>query len=217
LPGGDNLGEINDLLYFNNKMMRAMRIPSSYLPTGPEEGTQTYNDGRMGTALIQEKVFNDYCMRLQNLIAPTFDDEFKVFLKDRGYQIDNSIFDLRFNEPQNFSAYREVEVDSNRIGTFTQLQEVQGMSKRFLMKRYLGLSEEEMEENDRLWREENLEEESTPLTGESMRGLGISPGGFDSDMDIADPDQPDLGMEGDEMGGDLAGGEAAGGEPPPEI
>jgi len=75
---------------------------------------------------------------------------------------------------------------------------VQGMSLRFLQKRYLGLSEEEMQENDRMWREENVESEATPVTGDSMRGLGMSPGGFNADMDIADPDQPDFG--GDEMG-----------------
>ena len=33
LPGGQNLGEIDDLKYFNNKMARGLRVPSSYLPT----------------------------------------------------------------------------------------------------------------------------------------------------------------------------------------
>ena len=218
LPGGENLGEINDLLYFNNKLMRGLRIPSSYLPTGPDDGAQTYNDGRMGTALIQEKVFNDYCIRLQGLVAKKFDEEFKIFLKDRGYEIDSAIFDLRFNEPQNFTAYREVEVDSNRIGTFTQLQDVQGMSKRFLMKRYLGLSEEEMAENDEMWREENIEAEATPLTGESMRSIGISPGGLDGDMDIADPEQPDFGDDGmGDEGGDVGVDDGGGGDPTTEF
>ena len=214
LPGGQQLGEINDLLYFNNKLMRGLRIPSSYLPTGPEEGTKTYEDGRLGQSLIQEKMFNEYCMRLQNLIAPTFDQEFKIFLKHRGYEIDNSIFDLRFNEPQNFSAYREVEVDSNRLGAFNQIKDEPYISTRFAMKRYLGLSEEEMAENDRMWREENIEEESKPVSGEAnLRSLGISPGKFESDMELA---------SGDDLGGDLGdegiGGDNLdfGGEPPEE-
>ena len=45
LPGGENLGQIDDLRYFTNKMLRALRIPSSYLPTGPDDGTASYVDG----------------------------------------------------------------------------------------------------------------------------------------------------------------------------
>ena len=213
LDGGSNLGEINDLLYFNNKMMRALRIPSSYLPTGPDDGTATYNDGRMGTALIQEKVFNDYCKRLQQLVSKTYDKEFKVFLQHRGYNIDNSIFDLRLNAPMNFTSYREAEVDSNRVGTFMQMQELPYISSRFAMKKYMGLSEEDIQENNKLWREENVEEEAKSVSGESMRSLGMSPGGFEADMELADPDQPDLGDEAD--AGNLAPSDEATGEAPP--
>lgn len=197
LPGGQNLGEVNDLLYFNNKLLRGLRIPTSYLPTGAEDGTQTYNDGRLGTALMQEKAFNDYCKRLQRLIASKFDQEFKIFLQDRGYNIDNSIFDLRFNEPQNFAAYRQIEIDSNRITTFTQLKDEPYLSKRFLLKRYLGLTEEEMMENDEMWREENDEVRKAGISGDTMRGIGLSPGGFEADMAMADPEQPDFGLDQD--------------------
>jgi len=54
LPGGENLGDIDDLRYFNNKMLRALGVPSSYLPTGPEDGTAAMSDGKVGTAFIQE-------------------------------------------------------------------------------------------------------------------------------------------------------------------
>lgn len=198
LPGGQNLGEIDDLLYFNNKLLRGLRIPSSYLPTGPDDGTASYNDGRLGTALQQEKAFNDFCQRLQRYIAPTFDKEFKMFLTMRGFSIDNSLFDLRFNPPQNFASYRQVEVDSNRIGTYTSLKDDPFLSKRFLLKRYLGMTEEEMQENDELWKEENGEPTSLLGAGEAMRGGGFTPGGFEGDMDMAEPDNPDIdGEDGD--------------------
>jgi hypothetical protein len=62
LPGGTNLGEIDDLRFFTNKLFRGLRIPSSYLPTGADDGAQqSYNDGRVGTAYIQELRFNKYC------------------------------------------------------------------------------------------------------------------------------------------------------------
>jgi hypothetical protein len=68
LAGGQNLGEITDLRFFTNKLFRGLRIPSSYLPTGLDDGTQSYTDGRVGTALIQEWRFNRYCIRLQSMI-----------------------------------------------------------------------------------------------------------------------------------------------------
>lgn len=214
LAGGSNLGEIDDLLYFNNKLLRGLRIPSSYLPTGAEDGTASYNDGRLGTALQQEKAFNDYCMRLQRLIAPTFDQEFKIFLGTRGYNIDNGIFDLRFNDPQNFASYRQTEVDSNNIGVYTSLADDRTLSERFKKKRFLKLTDEEMQENDEMWREENIEAEAMPITGDSMRGIGMSPGGFDGDMDLADPDNPDFEdeMGGDDMDLDVEGAPTGGGE-----
>jgi len=182
LPGGTNLGEIDDLKFFTNKLFRGLRIPSSYLPTGFEDSPAAYNDGRVGTAMIQEKRFNEYCMRLQRLIAATFDREFKMFLKWRGVEIDNSTFELRFNEPQNFASYRETEMDAARINTFQALEGYPYMSKRFLMQRYLGMTEEEMVENNKLWREENADisvESELP----SMRSVGVTTGGIQADMD----------------------------------
>ena len=100
LQGGQNLGEIDDLKYFNNKMARGLRVPSSYLPTGPDDSSVAFNDGKVGTALIQEFRFNQYCERLQKLIVQKLDDEFKMFLKWRGFNIDSGLFNLEFNEPQ---------------------------------------------------------------------------------------------------------------------
>ena len=122
LPGGDNLGEIDDLKYFNNKMMRGLRVPSSYLPTGPDDGSATYQDGRVGTALIQEYRFSKYCERIQDIIVDTLDDEFKRFLKFKGIEVSSSLFELQFIEPQSFSKYREIEIDSARAALFANLR-----------------------------------------------------------------------------------------------
>ena len=55
LQGGQNLGEIDDLKYFNNRLARGLRVPSSYLPTGPEDNSTPLSDGRVGTAMINRK------------------------------------------------------------------------------------------------------------------------------------------------------------------
>ena len=96
LPGGSNLGEIDDLKYFNNKMCRGLRVPSSYLPTGPDDSDRPMTDGRVGTALIQEYRFNQYCERLQRLIITKLDDEFKMFMRWRGFNIDSGLFSIAF-------------------------------------------------------------------------------------------------------------------------
>lgn len=155
LPGGDNLGQIDDLKFFTNKLMRALRIPSSYLPTSPDDGTAVYSDGRVGTAHIQEYRFNKYCQRLQNLLSPTLDHEFKMFLKWKGVEIDSSVFDLRFIAPQSFSEYRVIELNSQRLQAFSQVAETSYLSRRFILEKYLGLNKDEIKENERLWKEEN--------------------------------------------------------------
>ena len=193
LPGGTNLGEIDDLKYFTNKLFRGLRIPSSYLPTGADDSQAQYNDGRVGTAYIQELRFNNYCQRLQSLMQEMFDQEFKLYLYDRGVNIDSSMFELQFQPPQNFATYRQAELDGQRVPQFQQVLQVPHMSKRFAMKRFLGLTDEEMAENERLWAEENGKSKAIPTdsSGE-MRSAGISQAGIESDLgDLADEVAPD--------------------------
>ena len=84
--------------------------------------------------MIQEKRFNEYCIRLQRLVASTFDREFKMYPKWRGVEIDNGTFELRFNEPKTL-VVRETEMDAARIGTFTSLEQYFILVKRFPMQR----------------------------------------------------------------------------------
>jgi Bacteriophage T4-like portal protein (Gp20) len=222
LPGGSNLGEIDDLKYFNNKMARGLRVPSSYLPTGPDDSDRAMSDGRVGTALIQEYRFNQYCMRLQRLIMQKLDDEFKMFLRWRGFNIDAGIFNISFCEPQNFASYRQSELDTTRIGAFSQVEALPYMSKRFLMKRYLGLTEEEIQENETLWMEERDEPELETTQGQDLRAVGVTPAGLEADISTgeelagAGAEQAPGGAEGGMPGAPTTapGTAAPGGAPP---
>jgi hypothetical protein len=182
LAGGRNLGEIDDLKYFNNKMARGLRVPSSYLPTGPDDSDRAMNDGRVGTALIQEYRFNQYCERLQALVMQKLDDEFKMFMRWRGFNIDSGLFSISLCAPQNFASYRQSELDNTRIQAFSQLEPLPYMSKRFIMKRYLGLTEEEIVENEKAWREERDQPELQTTQGQDLRSIGITPAGLESDI-----------------------------------
>ena len=214
LPGGENLGQIDDLKFFTNKMMRALRIPSSYLPTGPDDGTAAYQDGKVGTAFIQEFRFNKYCQRIQGLLAPHFDEEFKLFLKFKGIEIDASTFDLRFLPPQNFAAYRETELNASRASVFTQLAEVPFLSRRFVLSKYLGLEEDEIVENEEMWLEENPEQhEAAGVGAEDMMSAGTAGGIGTNELGAVGVQPP---TEGGEEAPPPEGGEAGGEAPPPE-
>jgi hypothetical protein len=216
LPGGQNLGEITDLRFFTNKLFRGLRIPSSYLPTGMDDGTQSVSDGRVGTALIQEWRFNQYCKRLQAMVVDKLDQEFKMFMRWRGINIDGQLFDLIFEEPQNFAQYRQADIDSSRIATFTQLEQYPYLSKRYLMKRYLGMSEAEISENESMWKEEHGDVEGAPSAAPNLRSAGITPGGIDTDLgNINAAMPPDTGAEG--MGAGAPGAVPAGTDTAPGV
>ena len=198
LDGGKNLGEIDDLKYFTNKLFRGLRIPSSYLPTGADDSQASFNDGRVGTAYIQELRFNKYCERLQALVATVFDVEFKRFMYFKGMNIDSNLFELKFNPPLNFASSKQASIDAERINTFNTVQAVPYMSKRFALKRFLGLTEEEIAENERLWGEESGKGQptSTDAAGE-LRSAGLSAAGIEGDLGAAGDMTPPEDMEND--------------------
>ena len=190
LPGGTNLGEIDDLKYFTNKLLRGLRIPSSYLPTGPDDSNAQYTDGRVGTAYIQELRFNNYCERLQNLVADEFNNDFKKYLLEKGVNIDVGMFDIKFQTPQNFASYRQAELDNNRIQTFSQVAALPYISNRYALMRFLGMSADELAENERLWREENDEKfKVKPTTSAAeMRSAGITSANIQQDLAAQEPE-----------------------------
>ena len=197
LPGGTNLGEIDDLKYFNNKLLRGLRVPSSYLPTGPDDGTAQHNDGKVGVAYIQEHQFSKYCQRLQRQIIRNLDREFKMYLNYKGIELDNSTFSIEFTDPQNFSSYRELDLDTQRAQLFTSLEAVPYLSQQFKLKKYLGLSEEDMKDNEHYWKQENKYSTANAGTEDvGLRNVGIRPGpSADLDIDTPIDDIPDPALD----------------------
>jgi hypothetical protein len=217
MPGGQNLGEIDDLRYFNNRLARGLRVPSSYLPTGPDDSDRPLSDGRVGTALIQEYRFNQYCERLQKYMSLKLDEEFKLFLRWRGFNIDSGLFTLSFNPPQNFAAYRQTELDTARVSVFQTMEAFTYMSKRFAMERFLGLTEDEINKNEKMWREENGKSDLEEPKGSDLRSIGVSAGDIESDETTADEMEtpPEEGQEGPEVAGPVATPGAGGTAPAP--
>ena len=123
----------------------------------------------------------------------------------RGVNVDSGLFELQFNPPLNFASSRQSALDTERINTFNTIQQIPYISRRFALKRFLGLSDDEMAENERLWSEESGKGQPTytDAAGE-LRSAGLSAAGISGDLGMAG----DLSMPpemGDEMGQRLLG------------
>jgi hypothetical protein len=152
LPGGASW-EIPELDYFMNKVFRALRVPTSYMK-GQETGGGVYNDGKVGIAYVEEQRFANYIQRLQSSVENIFDEQFKIYLKVTGINIDTEIFKLKLPEPQNFAIYKQAALDADLINTFNAVEGVKYLSRRFIMKRYLGLTEDDIQMNEALLKQE---------------------------------------------------------------
>lgn len=152
LPGGQNLGELDDLDYFFKKIWRGMRIPQSYIDSNAEGGT--FNDGKVGIAYLQEVKFSLYVEKLQAHMEKTLDYEFKKFLRDSNIKVDESVFKVVLPSPSNYDVSRRQAMDSELLNNYINADGIESLSKRFALKKYAGLTEEEIITNERMKREE---------------------------------------------------------------
>jgi hypothetical protein len=193
LPGGQGLGELADLEYFQWKVFRGLRIPLSYMKEG-QDGS-VISDGKTGVAYIQELRFAQYIERLQGYISHVIDKEFKRYLRAAGIHIDTAIFSLRLNKPENYGKYRKQQLDNDLLTTYNSAASIEHLSKRFAMSNYLQMSDEQILLNFRLRCEE----------------LGINPDSGDRLANMRavygpPPEEAGLGAGGGMLAGSLGGG-----------
>lgn len=177
LAGGQNLGELDDLHHFQDKLFRGLKIPLAWMVNGRQEQGAQANDGRVGTAYIAELRFTRHIMRIQEFIDHIFDREFKDFLKENGIQIDEKLYDLKLPAPQNFAIYREAEMQAQLFTNFSSAQDIGYLSKRFILNHFLKFTEADMQTNEALLRQEK----------------GIPEGG--RQIPVKDPVTGDIGSE----------------------
>ena len=120
---------------------------------------------------------------------------------------------------KNFGDYRDIQLNTERAALYSQVAGITYMSNQFKLKKYLGLTDEEMRENEELWREENdIDQYGDVNTQQTqLRNIGIRPQqDIDVSTNIAEPppaenpdELSDLGGIGGglgDVGGDVAGG-----------
>ena len=164
LPGGENQGQNTNLLYFRDKLFRGLRVPTSYMMNSQEQQGAQYNDGKVGVAYIEELRFANFVKRLQNQIEKVMDEEFKKYLEFAGINVDPGLFVIKLPDPQNFALYRQAALDADLINTFKSIEDTKYLSKRFMISKYLGLSEDEIQMNEMMLKQERAIAEDASLT-----------------------------------------------------
>lgn len=229
LPGGQGLGELADLEYFQARVYRGLRVPTSYMQLGNDQNP-IFNDGRVGQAYIEELRFANYCIRLQRNIAKVLDAEFKNFLRDIGISFDSTAWSIDLPEPTNFGLYKQQEADAQLLNTLSSASGLESyFAKRYALIRFAQMDEEELLLNERLLAQEKGVKPEDPdyyrkIYGSAEEGAGAGGGGLGDlggmgggDLGSAPDLSGDMMADDDTMGGgDLEGMGDEGAPPPPE-
>ena len=195
LPGGQNLGELSDIEYFQKKLYRALGVPESRIAN---DGG--FNLGRSSEILRDELKFTKFVGRLRKRFANLFSDMLKTQLilkniitpEDWEKISDHIQYDFLYDNQ--FAELKESELMNERLGTLASIEPYIGKyySVDYVRRKILRQTDTEIKEID-----EQIEQEIAdgiipdpnavdPITGEPL------PGGDDLG-DI--PMEPDL--EGD--------------------
>lgn len=223
LPGGTEDFGTGLIKLFQDKIFRGLRIPTSYM-TGTDGAGAQYNDGKVGIAYIEELRFAQFIRRMQDRLEEIFDAEFKIYLKVVGLRIDDEIFKIKLPDPANFALYRQAALDADLIGSYNNIAADKTLSRRFMLKRYLGLTDDEIQMNEVMLKEERgiVENANVPPL-QQMYDPAVFDGRETITVEAATPTDGgggggDIGMDdtGGGGGGFFGGGDQAAEEEPAE-
>lgn len=129
LPGGQNLGEIQDIEYFQSKLYQALNVPISRL-----QQQQGFSIGRSTEITRDEVMFNKFIIRLRKKFAKLFAQALRVQLVAKGvinaeeWDDINSVMRFDFIEDNHFAELKDQEIMQTRI---QMLQSIEPYIGRF--------------------------------------------------------------------------------------
>jgi hypothetical protein len=144
LAGGQNLGELEDLMYFMKKLYKSLKVPVTRL--NPE---QSFQDG---TDILREELkFARFIIRMQMQFAAGLKNGFITHLKLKKiwekYNLKELNLDLEFNVPSNFFEMREQQKLELKVNNWSSLTNSEFVSNTWAQKKYLGWSDIEVKAN----------------------------------------------------------------------
>jgi hypothetical protein len=203
LPGGQNLGELTDVEYFQKKLYRALGVPESRIAS---DGG--FNLGRSSEILRDELKFAKFVGRLRKRFAQMFNDMLRTQLilknivtpEDWDVMADHIQYDFLYDNQ--FAELKEAELLQNRLGILATVEPYIGKyySTEYVRKRILRQTDSEIIEID-----EQIEDEISkgiipdpsqidPITGEPLPQAGGEMGQDTMGMGQV-PTEPDLNQQ----------------------
>jgi hypothetical protein len=149
LPGGMNLGELEDVKYFEKKLYKALGVPISRL-----EQQQGFSLGRSTEITRDELKFTKFVNRLRNKFSTLFDELLKLQLvlkkictEEEWKEFKENIW-YDFKKDNNFTELKEAELLQNRITTLQLVDPYVGRyySMAWVRKNVLQMDDDEIEE-----------------------------------------------------------------------
>jgi len=178
LPAGQNLGQMEDVLYFQKKLLNSLNVPISRLDP---QGGGMIGIGRTTEITRDEVKFSKYIVRLRNKFSRLFDDALRVQLSLKGIctveeweEFKESIY-YDFKQDNNFTEMRDAEILRERISTASLIDPYIGRyySAAWVRKNVLRMTEEEID-----LMEKEIEEEGElagPVLGQPGQEQGGQP------------------------------------------
>ena len=148
LPGGQNLGEIDDITYFQRKLYRSLNVPISRL-----EAESQFSLGRSTEITRDELKFTKFVARLRKKFSVLFTDMLKTQLVLKGVIADEEWKDMKehiqydFLQDNNFTELKNAELMRERLEMLGQVESYVGtyFSKEWVKKNVLKFTDEEIE------------------------------------------------------------------------
>ena len=173
LPGGSNLGEIDDINYFQRKLYRSLNVPISRL-----ESESGFSLGRSTEITRDELKFTKFVQRIRKKFTPLFTDVLKTNLLLKGviapedWPLIQEHISYDFLEDGHFAALKESELLEERLQQLGSVEPYIGtfFSKEYVLKKVLHMNDSDIQQiRDQI----KKETETDPMDG----GIILPPGG----------------------------------------
>lgn len=182
LPGGQNLGEMDDVDYFRRKLYKSLNVPVTRM-----EADNQFNLGRASEITRDEIKFNKFVQRLRNRFTHLFNGLLEIQLVLKGVlsradweEMRNTIY-YDFKEDNFFSELKETEILTERLRLAGEIDPLVGKyySMKWVRENILRMSEEDIKSVDK-----EIDAERSEMDDE---------GGLNGPVDYkaGQPDQPD--------------------------
>lgn len=148
IGGSSDFGELEDLKFFTRKLYRSLKVPFSRF----EQPENTISQGEDIT--YEEYKFAKFVKRLQQQMASGINEAFKTHLKLKKlweqYKISNKDLDVVATPPALYDLYQTAKLNELKMEAYSNIADNDKFSYTLAMKKILNMSEEEIEENDRM-------------------------------------------------------------------